>query len=132
MKLSEKIKRHRKEIGLTQVDLGLNMGVTQNAISRWENEERTPCFETREKLSRIFNIPISFLKDMNNQDLINQIALEFELDINDKTWSAISLCIDERETNNELKAQEIVELLGLENTKKGRVKRILTLYLDGE
>jgi len=65
-----------------------------------------------------------------NNDLINQIALEFELDINDKTWSAISRCIDERETNNELKAQEIVELLGLENTKKGRVKRILTLYLD--
>jgi len=67
---------------------------------------------------------------MNNHELINQIALEFELDINDKTWSDISRCIDERETNNELKAQEIVELLGLENTKKGRVKRILTLYLD--
>jgi len=67
---------------------------------------------------------------MNNNDLINQIALEFEQDINDKTCSAISRCIDERETNNELNAQEIVELLGLENTKKGRVKRILTLYLD--
>ena len=63
MKLSEKIKKHRKEIGLTQIELGKTMGLPQNSISRWENGGRTPSFKNREKLSTIFNVPISFLKD---------------------------------------------------------------------
>jgi len=63
MKLSEKIRKHRKEIGLTQVDLGQIMGLPQNSISRWENGGRTPSFKNREKLSIIFNKPLEYFKN---------------------------------------------------------------------
>jgi len=63
MKLTEKIRTIRKEIDLTQIELGNIMSVPQNSISRWENGFRTPSFKNRAKLSIIFNKPLEYFKD---------------------------------------------------------------------
>ena len=40
--VSEKIKEYRKENHLTQVELGMLLGVSAQAISKWERKECYP------------------------------------------------------------------------------------------
>ena len=51
MTLGEKIKTHRKQLGLTQTELGDRLGVQKNAVSKWE------C-------GRVADIPMSKIKAM--------------------------------------------------------------------
>ena len=51
MTLGEKIKMHRKQLGLTQTELGERLGVMKNAVSKWE------C-------GRVYDIPMSKIKAM--------------------------------------------------------------------
>lgn len=51
MTLGEKIKAKRKELGLTQTELGKKLGVQTTAVSKWE-------------LGRVENIPLSKIKVM--------------------------------------------------------------------
>ena len=51
MTLGEKIKMHRKQLNLTQTELGERLGVQKNAVSKWE------C-------GRVADIPTSKIKAM--------------------------------------------------------------------
>ncbi|MCM1190557.1 MAG: helix-turn-helix domain-containing protein [bacterium] len=42
MNLGENIKRARERAGITQIALAERLNVNQMAISRWENNNRTP------------------------------------------------------------------------------------------
>lgn len=50
--IGKRIKLRRKELGMTQTDLGKACGVTYAAISQWEREETTPASENLFSLSR--------------------------------------------------------------------------------
>jgi transcriptional regulator with XRE-family HTH domain len=40
--LSDEIRTRRKQLGLTQVELGEKLGVSGNTVARWERGEVTP------------------------------------------------------------------------------------------
>ena len=54
MTMGERIKALRKEYGMTQLALANALGITKGTVSTWENNSRTPGFETLSKLSDIF------------------------------------------------------------------------------
>lgn len=51
MTTGERIKRARKEAGLTQKALGERMGVAPQTIAQWENNLRNPKSETLQKIA---------------------------------------------------------------------------------
>lgn len=53
MNLGENIKKAREAAGLTQGELAEKLGTTQIAISRWENNNRTPNVITFGKMCSI-------------------------------------------------------------------------------
>jgi len=61
MKLGEKIAVLRKQRGLSQEDLANMMGISRQAISRWEQDENTPDVENIVQLSEIFNVSTDYL-----------------------------------------------------------------------
>lgn len=69
MVVGEKIKRLRKQKGLTQTELGERIGVKKNAVSKWEcgRVEMIPT-STIKALSNLFNVPPSYLIDDDSQD----------------------------------------------------------------
>lgn len=72
MNLGNKISDLRRKNNLSQEELGEQVGVTRQTISKWELEETTPDILQAKKLSKIFNISLDELTDNN----INNILIE--------------------------------------------------------
>lgn len=79
MKLGDKIRIHRKALGLTQTELGERLGVKVNAVSKWEcgRVEDIPTSKIK-SLSNIFGVSPSYLIDDEKDPLtISKEALDF-------------------------------------------------------
>ena len=61
MKLYEKLFNLRKEKNITQQELSEILGVSRQAISRWEMGTSFPSIENLLQLSRLYNVSIDFL-----------------------------------------------------------------------
>ncbi len=64
MTLGDKIRFHRKRLGMTQTELGARLGVQVNAVSKWEcgRVESIPTSKIKE-LAKIFGVAPSYLID---------------------------------------------------------------------
>lgn len=64
MTMGEKIKYHRKKIGLTQTELGERLGVEKNAVSKWEcgRVESISAAKIR-TMAQLFGVSFSYLID---------------------------------------------------------------------
>ena len=58
---SEKIQEARKRRGLTQEELAEQIGVSRQALAKWESGETLPDIERAAALSRILGIPLAEL-----------------------------------------------------------------------
>ena len=61
MTLGERIARKRKELGLSQEALGERLGVSRQAIYKWESDASLPEIEKLIALSGIFSVPVGWL-----------------------------------------------------------------------
>ncbi len=61
LKLSDNIKKHRKEMGLTQEGLADAIGVIIGAVSKWEKGANVPDIITMMELANFFNISLDEL-----------------------------------------------------------------------
>lgn len=57
----KQIKQLRKELGLTQSELGNKLGVIKQAVSNWENDISAPGRESLIAMSRLFSVSIDYL-----------------------------------------------------------------------
>jgi len=57
----QRLKELRQGRGLTTVKLGKALGVTNAAISRWENGLRKPCADSIYEITKFFGIPAGYL-----------------------------------------------------------------------
>ena len=58
MSCGKAIQQLRKKIGFTQTELGENLNVTSQAVSKWENDLSQPDFETIRRMTELFGITI--------------------------------------------------------------------------
>lgn len=64
--LSEKLKQLRKEFKLTQGEIAVRFGVTQQAIAKWEAGHALPETETISRIAGFFGVTTDYLLDMTN------------------------------------------------------------------
>lgn len=64
MTTGEKIKELRKNLGITQTELGEKLGVKKNAVSKWEcgRVDDIPASKIK-AMSALFSVPTSYLID---------------------------------------------------------------------
>lgn len=75
MTLGNNIQKLRKQIGLSQEQLGEQVGVTRQTISNWESEQTSPNPEQLILLSKSLNISIDELLDNErNDDLYKKVS----------------------------------------------------------
>lgn len=63
MNIGEKIVKARKERGMTQAELGSELHVTFQAVSKWERGESSPDFETICNMAKILDVPVSYFEN---------------------------------------------------------------------
>lgn len=66
MELGEKISSLRKSNGMTQAELGEKLGVTYQAVSKWERNESLPDFDMMLKLSKLYGVSIAYFEEENS------------------------------------------------------------------
>lgn len=67
MNSGEKIAALRKSKGMTQAEIGTELNVTFQAVSKWERGESYPDFDTMSKLAKLFGVPLSYFEDGNDE-----------------------------------------------------------------
>ncbi len=76
MNSGEKIASLRKAKGMTQAELGTELNVTFQAVSKWERGESYPDFETMSRLAKLFGVPLTYFEDNDTSASPTQEATE--------------------------------------------------------
>lgn len=61
MTFGEKIQKLRKEAGISQEELSYQLGVSRQAVSKWERDSGYPETEKIVRMGRIFNVSLDYL-----------------------------------------------------------------------
>lgn len=70
--IGKRIMEHRKRMGLTQDQLAEKLGITAQAISKWENDLSCPDIAMLPKLAEIFGISTDALLGMEPREQVHQ------------------------------------------------------------
>lgn len=71
MKISDKIVRLRRRYGWSQEELANRIGVSRQAVFKWESGVNMPDLEKIKKMVKLFNVSYDFLlnEDIEFEDL---------------------------------------------------------------
>lgn len=87
--IGEKIKELRKEQNMTQAQLTEKLGVTYQAVSKWENGTSSPDISLIPDITRSFSISADVLFDLVNPDVKKEEIYADYRDILDDTKSIL-------------------------------------------
>ena len=81
MELEEKLMKLRKEHGLSQEQFGEEIGVSRQAVSKWENGETKPDIDKIKTISEKYNLTYEYLlndlvEENNNKPKEEQMNVE--------------------------------------------------------
>ncbi len=76
--LGKRIAHHRKRLGLTQEQLAEKLGVTAQAVSKWENDLSCPDIGTLPVLSEIFGITTDALLGREAPAALAEVVMDAE------------------------------------------------------
>ena len=75
MTLGQRLQNARKEAGLSQEELAEQLGVSRQAVSKWENDSGYPEMEKMIRLSQIYQVSLDYLvgneqeQEQSNEDI---------------------------------------------------------------
>lgn len=79
MEFSERLKKLRKDTGLTQVDVASKLGISQQAYASWERGIKKPTPENLVKLSKILYVSVDYLLGNSEKDETDSVLENIEL-----------------------------------------------------
>ncbi len=109
MTIGDKIRLHRKALGLTQTELGEKLGVKTNAVSKWEcgRVDDIPTSKIK-AMAKLFDVQPSYLIDEK------QPAPKDEDELNAEDKRLLTMIHNLTPENRERIAEIIKALAGLE------------------
>lgn len=93
--IGQRIAMKRRELGLSQIDLGEKMSVSRQSVSKWEADGAIPEIDKLIALSKLFDVNVGWLLGVEQDSQPEQTA---EHEFSDREWEII-----DRLTQNEPK-----------------------------
>jgi len=90
MTFGQKVSKIRKEKKLSQIDVASAVGVSRDAISKYERDDIIPSVENAKKIAKILNVSLDYLvseedkQDVLDIDMIKRIKEVQNLNNEDK------------------------------------------------
>lgn len=69
--MSVRLKELRKTKKISQLKLAMDLGLSQNSISRFETGSRKPDYDTLLMLADYFNVSVDYIMNRTNNPRIN-------------------------------------------------------------
>jgi transcriptional regulator with XRE-family HTH domain len=91
MSLGQKITKIRKEKKLSQVDVATFVGVSRDAISKYERDDIIPSVENANKIAKVLGVSLDYLMSEDDNlevvdiDMLNRMKEIQRLSEDDKT-----------------------------------------------
>lgn len=63
---AENLRRERKNLGLTQLELAKKVGVSRTTVSQWESTERYPTLDKIYDIANALKVSVSALVDTSS------------------------------------------------------------------
>ncbi len=76
MSLGEKIQGYRKNLGLSQEELGQKLLVSRQTISLWEKDQTVPTIENLVRLKEIFSVSVDEMLDVADATIQEELPTE--------------------------------------------------------
>ena len=107
MKLREvsflnRLKELRQKNNLTLKQLGKKLNMLDSTLSQYETGKRNPKNEVWQKIADFFDVPVSYLRGVDVDEIIEQVDL--------KKLSPLGLCFYENESSNKTESLEATEI----------------------
>ena len=93
--IGQRIATKRRELGLSQLDLGERMGVSRQSVSKWEADAAIPEIDKLISLSKLFGVTVGWLLGVEHDTPEEEAG---EAEFTDREWEII-----DRLTQNEPK-----------------------------
>jgi len=78
--LGKRIAQNRKNLGLTQDQLAEKLGVTAQAVSKWENDQSCPDISILPQLAEIFDISTDELLGREKKEAVKTVVIDHDND----------------------------------------------------
>jgi bacteriophage CI repressor helix-turn-helix domain len=92
MEFSERLKKLRKDTGLTQVDVAEKLGISQPAYASWERGVKKPTQDNLVKIAQVLNVSVDYLVGNSEEKSDDLGNIEFLFRMNSK-----GLTVEEKE-----------------------------------
>ena len=76
MTIGEKIQKYRKQLGMSQEELGQKLLVSRQTISLWEKDQTVPTIDNLKLLKDIFNVSIDEMLSEKENTALNKNSLD--------------------------------------------------------
>lgn len=91
--IGQRIAARRKDLGLSQIELGERMGVSRQSVSKWESDAAIPEIDKLIGLSKLFGVNVGWLLGVEGEDAP---ALTPEQTFTDREWELIHRLTQEK------------------------------------
>ena len=109
--IGKKLREHRKAQGLSQAQLGAELGLSASSVAMWETDKRDPDIQTLLELSNFFGVDFNcFLNadDTPNIVVIKNISQQIEEETKKASDLDIQMALFGEKVNDEM-YQELKE-----------------------
>lgn len=130
MEIGAKIRQLRRQRGMTQEQLGARLGLSAQAVSKWESNTTTPDIQLLPDLSVIFGVSIDELFSLTDESRMERIGnrLEDVRFLPDREFQSTEQYLKEKIHSGRIKATATLRLAQLYN-KRSREYRDLAMPL---
>ena len=118
--LGKRIIAHRKRLSMTQDRLAEQLGVTAQAVSKWENDQSCPDITMLPKLAGIFGISVDTLLGVTSQEKAHEAEVVQP-----------EVCEEDAQENDGIHIQKGSWEFNLGNSRKGSIGIALWVLLVG-
>lgn len=94
--IGQRIAMKRRELGLSQIALGEEMGVSRQSISKWEADAAIPEIDKLIALSKLFGVSVGWLLGVEEAEEAEEAAQPPERDFSDREWEIIDRLTQDR------------------------------------